>query len=360
MPWRIGLFSQTRGTRARSTREGLFFWSVDALTNASDSDPDSDPDSALEPSDRLRRFFDSCCALAFGILVAVALEKIFPGFFAWTYNPGYRIGDNLVALFGASIWWLLRVGLVLGFSGAFISRVLRAFPTFRWVAYPLLVLLYLLFLFHGISPLKKEARARSAEAAKESVLVSRQQAAEEQEREQLAWRRNALAERLIINWRGDVEYLGAIGKPGEVPKTLKVTELREQVEVANLSDRPMDLAMARVKPSSGGGYERCLFDNGNVIRIGPHGSYRFQIPQGGSQPGCMDGMLEFRVGEAGSEDLPWWSKSALQDVAEFTPPLPTTVDTSLETLRAQIADLERRVDDKGRADRWRARIQTGQ
>lgn len=359
MPWRIGLYKERRGGLFGTERRLERITALDVLGAVLDSRRAEDDVPELP----VARSFDSLCGMAGGVLIVLVLGKLFPGLFGWTYHATHNIGENIIAIGVAIIWWLVRVGIVIGLSGALIYKILGAAPGARWVAYPLVALAYTVFMFqgHGFSGQRagRQTAAASFEAAQDAAQAREQQLlAEDAERKKLVAQRDELTRQLGIEWRADVASAGATAAPGRTPPMLKVTELREQAQVMNLTDSPLYLCLSRVRTSADGHQLRCLLDAGNVVRFGPHGTHRFIVFQTGNinPEACKGGQLEFRVGTVNDPEPSWWTQTALEDFAQFAPPPVSLADNSLETLRTQVADLQRRLADSGRADRWRAAL----
>jgi len=350
MPWRIGLYERSRdGRLQRVGRFGLLL-SILGRTQ-SDDEIDTAPDRPL----------DACVSFAAGIPISIALASMVPALLYWGYDSTSDIAANIVSLLFNLTWWLLRAGLLFSLPAILIYRILAAAPFLRVFVYTALAALLLGLIGYGLL-LKylasTERRVAAQEFSKREDAERALQAAEDNELQKLTARNVELNRQLAVQWRADVVAAGATAKPGVVPPMLKITVLRDRVQVMNLTDAPLYLGLSRVSRATDGHYVRCLLDAGNVANIGPHGSHRFVAFQTGNinPQACKDGELEFRVGSVNSPVLSWWTQSALDDFALFAPPPVSLADNSLETLRAQVADLERQVADTGRADRWRAAL----
>jgi hypothetical protein len=310
--------------------------------------------------ERSGHFLSVCFGLTGGALIAIGLLKVAPWILAWNYKNGDLARDIFFVPLNA-LWWGIRAALLFCLPTAAILKLLWDFPASRWVACPVIAFLSLWFFDQSFSLREKHASSRTEIAAADEAEQGRLErerlaASQEREHEQLARRRNELAEQVDVQWRADVESAGASGKPGAIPPMLKVIPMRQRAQVSNLTDKPLYLRLSRVATSADGRIERCEFDGGNTVTIGPHDSHRFQMFLSGNSPGCMNASLEFRVGTANDPEPSWWSQTALQDYMPKSPSYESALEKSTDTLTAEVAELERRLADSGRAERWRSTL----
>jgi hypothetical protein len=161
--------------------------------------------------------------------------------------------------------------------------------------------------------------------------------------------------RASAKWRRDVVEAGAWGELGTLPPlvTVRRNDVGDFV-FTNVSGQPICFAVARVALPA-----RCdLGAFGTCQVMAPGEAVEFDTTRRRSDPPCHSGTLEFRIGNAMTSDLPWWSDSALEDFDRVTSGEGVGAVDRIDSsqLRAESMEGKKFLADTNAAERWRAVI----
>lgn len=201
---------------------------------------------------------------------------------------------------------------------------------------------------------KSEARAAATAEIREAERRSAEQAQAADRRAAQAERgaRVALIERwrlarsnAIETWRGHLIADGSLGGRGVSPPMLEIHDDGKRVDVTNRATHDVCVLMTRIATNESGRIERCAVAGDHCVVIPPGEARRLATLLARNPPSCLEGELEFRVGNVDHPDPSWWSESAFADFAEIAD-TESVNRWSDERLLAEVTRLEKQVQNR--------------
>jgi hypothetical protein len=317
------------------------------------SQPDTTPPGNLKV---LRGPVGLSGAALFGVLLTVALYRWLPLPSANLVAAGFASRSA-----GLAAWLLANAALAATFAAIFFfcTRPLpgpaRTMALFTVCIVPALVIaaaftfkLYRQDSDHNFVA-RQNAVLHEAQARANEARIARESAANAQ-RERAMSEVLTLRGRVVAKWRADIETAKSSADPGVVPPMLRVAEHGTFFEVTNQGADAVCLSMERVARHADA-IERCRIGGETCQALLPGATARLQLFRSGNPEGCLEAPLEFRLGDAFTPELSWWSGPAVGDY--------TDGDAAERYRRFSTAELAREkrlldglLADDARAARW--------
>jgi hypothetical protein len=265
----------------------------------------------------------------------------------------------------ASLAMILKVVAII--AGTYLlfrafSWVHQASPRLAWILVGVVALAGSLAAL-GVNYLKRakvEARAEARAEAQQQRRAAASQAREEQalaavaerkHRSDLTDRWRAARRTTIEQWRRDLIDARAVGGLGVTPPMLSIQDTGSLVTITNRSKDSVCVLISRIATRDSAVMSRCTVGSNRCVVILGGATARWPTLRAGNSESCLEGSLEYRVGNVDHPDPSWWSETALGQFGSEDPDPQFFERWSDAVLTTEIVRLEKQIEDRMRVER---------